>query len=162
MKRNSIEFVFAESIDDDIWNWQEVATSKRQYGKNWMVDWPKALNPKETQDKRKLKLYLKCKYYKKEAIKKYSDWLNAAFDSSWIVEPLEKMIGKKFPFKKVRAVITTANRCPYDPKERMFFVHYGAGLSWIVVTSLHECMHFLFINITGKNFKFWSFRKTST
>lgn len=35
-----MKFIFGASSAKDVWNWQEVALSKRQYGKNWLANWP--------------------------------------------------------------------------------------------------------------------------
>lgn len=134
---------FKSDLKSDIWNWQEVLNSKGSYGQNWLKKWPKDITQKEAKDKEKLKAYLSRKYYKNGAVKKYVDWLNVAVDPKKIEKPLENITGKKIPFKEVYVVVTTIDRCPYDFSGGGFFVYYAASLSWIYVTAMHECMHFI-------------------
>lgn len=138
-----MDFKFKQSLGQDIWNWQEVATKQGTYGQNWRKDWPKDLALKDARDKKKIKAYLQNKYYREKAVKKYSEWLQVAIRPEVINDILLRITGKEVPFKNVKVFITTARRCPYDPVKGTFFVHYGASKSWIYKISTHECMHLI-------------------
>jgi len=57
---------------------------------------------------------------------------------------MEKIFKKKFPFKKVKAYITTSGRCPYDPDKPSFMVSLFYSLPGSLNTCGHEIMHIFF------------------
>ena len=81
-----------------------------------------------------------------------------AFAKSWgkiekeYFRRLEKITSKKFPCKKVMAFLTTASRCPYDPKieSASFFINFFSGIPNAIKTCGHELMHIHFHNTDWK------------
>lgn len=138
-----MKFIFKVSLANDIWNWQETLTKSASYGQDWLKNWPKDLTKKEGRDKKKLRAYLVKKYYRKDAVKKYAEWMQAAINPEIVSKTLTDLTGKKFPVKEVTVIITTNGRCPYDPSEGVFYSHYGAEKKWFYRVALHECMHFI-------------------
>lgn len=138
-----MKFKFKPSLASDVWNWQEVATHTGSYGQNWRANWPKDITLKDAQDKEKMRAYLQKKYYRKGAVKLYTDWLQVVVKPQIVGDILYKVTGKEVPFKEVLVIPTTNGRCPYDPSDGMLFIHYGSSPSWIYQTAAHECMHFI-------------------
>jgi hypothetical protein len=138
-----MKLVFKPSLFSDVWNWQEVANHSGSYGQNWRANWPKDLTLKDARDKKKMRAYLQKKYYKKNAVKLYTEWLQVVVEPKVIEDIVFKITGRKVPFKEVLVTPTTNGRCPYDPTDGMFFIHYGSSPSWIYQTAAHECMHFV-------------------
>ena len=61
---------------------------------------------------------------------------------------LEKITGKKFPFEKVDAYITSVGRCPYNPKKEnpFFMVSVFFDILKAMMVAGHETMHLHFHN----------------
>ena len=138
-----MKFIIKPSLASDVWNWQVVADHKGSYGQNWRADWPKDLSLKDARDKNKMRAYLARKYYRKGAVQKYVDWLEATVEPKKIDNIIYEITGHRVPFKVVKVTPTTYTRCPYDADGGGFFIHYSSGPRWVYRTAAHECMHFV-------------------
>jgi hypothetical protein len=61
-----------------------------------------------------------------------------------IIERLENVYQKKFPFKQVNVYLTTFFSCPYNYEENWFMVNRNSSLLWLLSTSIHELNHFMY------------------
>jgi len=100
----------------------------------------------DTDAHEKISGYLEAKYKEDptvidESIKK----LKTAWDKVGknIINSLEFLYGKSFPFDTVGAYITTNNIFPYNYEQRYFFVNYKF-LNSQLATAKHELNHFMF------------------
>ena len=142
-----IEFKF--DVEKDLRNIWDTANSKKHYNFEF-----KEKLPKEILEICENKKYEKCK---KELLEKRNPLYKnplikimiKSLKESWVkIEKeyfvrLEKITGKKFAFKKVKAYLTTSNRCPYDynPKNPSFFFGIYSNF-WLKLASCgHELMH---------------------
>lgn len=138
-----MKLIFQESINSDIWNWQEVLKNKKRFGMDWLKKFPTDITKKDAKDKKKLKAYLDKKYYRNEGVRLYCEWLQAVMKPEVFDEVVYEVTGKHIPFKIITITPTTYQRCPYDPDKGGFFINYSASPKWIYRTGIHECMHFI-------------------
>jgi len=68
-----------------------------------------------------------------------------------IIERLENIYQKKFPFKQVNVYLTTFFSCPYNYEENWFMVNRNSSLLWLLSTSIHELNHFMFYYYFNQN-----------
>lgn len=57
---------------------------------------------------------------------------------------LEKITGRPFVNKKIKAYLTTVPRCPYNTEDNWFMVNYFSSIPQMLATSGHEIMHLHF------------------
>lgn len=94
----------------------------------------------------KLLEYLKQNYeIKKSDIEENAQRLENTWNEigNQILYNLENFYNQKFPFDEITAFITTNTVCPYNYKERYFFVQKVA-LAFQLNTIMHELNHFMF------------------
>jgi hypothetical protein len=139
-----MKIIFKEDINSDIWNWQECFSKKGSYGQDWKKRKPSDITVREIKDNKALRKYLRGHQYKNDAVKKFAEYIQAAFNSAdKIDKDLEKLTGKKVPFKTISVTVTTYPRCPYDYDEGGFFIIFGTGMKWIIDVAYHELMHII-------------------
>lgn len=61
-----------------------------------------------------------------------------------IINKLENVYQEKFPFKKIKVYLTTANICPYSYTRRWYMTGRNSSEEGHVKTALHELNHFMF------------------
>ena len=73
--------------------------------------------------------------------------------SERIIERLEHIYQKKFPFKQINVYLTTFFSYPCNYKEKWFMVSRNSSLLWLLSTSIHELNHFMFYYYYDQNLK---------
>lgn len=61
-----------------------------------------------------------------------------------IIDLLQKIYQKPFPFEKITVYITTFSICPYNYKDRWFMVSRNNSIAGFINTAKHELNHFMF------------------
>jgi hypothetical protein len=74
------------------------------------------------------------------------DWFNRFMteESHLVVDRLEKIYQKIFPFEKITMYLTTFFSCPYNYKQKWFMVSRNANLMTLLSISTHELNHFMY------------------
>lgn len=132
-------------------SWVDYGGNRLEMGKKYLpADFLDTLNKAETKDKaiEILLNYWKSvrnKYFKSDTdlvIKWYTRILNEEKD--FIIKPLEKAYGKKFPFKNITVYLTTAPSCPYNYEKKWYMIHRNSQIMNLFNVSIHELNHFMF------------------
>jgi len=61
-----------------------------------------------------------------------------------IIDLLQRIYQKPFPFEKITVYITTFPICPYNYKDRWFMVSRNNSIAGFINTAKHELNHFMF------------------
>lgn len=137
---------FIKDIKKDVQNWQN-AVEAHGYGVDWVKYIPNDLSIECIKTNDCLINYLKNNYYDTGLIDAYLKKFKKEVDILEIQKDLEFLMNQKFPDEiKIRVFITTFQRCPYNTKEKLFYIQYRAGenLKKSITNIYHELMHFLF------------------
>ena len=144
---NIIKFKFNKK--KDLWNIWDTCNNNFKW-----CDFASRM-PSELVNKLKGRKFEECK----KVLEKYSKQVynpkmikitEDAINQSWgLIEEkyfkrLEKITGKLFKSKKIKAYLTTAPKCPYDTKNNWFMVNYFSSIPNMLKTTGHELMHFHF------------------
>ena len=144
--------IFKFDKEKDLENIWETANAKDSYGQSW--------KDRVTPNIIKMckgKKYNDCKVELKKTMSyihnnPVTDITANLFSKGWekiekeYFERLQKMMKSPFYSKKVRAYLTTAGRCPYNPNSvpPSFYVTFFAGIPNILEIAGHELMHLHF------------------
>lgn len=134
-----------KDIERDIWNWQE-SVAVKSYGVIWKKFLPADISAERVRDKKYLRNYLDKKFYRSGKVSEFKNWVECNLNTPQIKEDLERLMGKKFPFRMVKIFITTFHRAPYNVKQKFFYLIWrDFDRKKSVTTNIyHELMHFLF------------------
>jgi hypothetical protein len=92
--------------------------------------------------------YLRNNFYKKEIISQSI----SALENYWVTiekdyfERLNKYMKIEKPLEEIKAYFTTLSICPYNPKDKSFFISLYYSLPHQAKTIMHESMHLVFRN----------------
>lgn len=70
-----------------------------------------------------------------------------------IIEKLESLFNKKFPFNDITVYSTTAGICPYYYEKRWFMIYDNADRARVISVASHELNHFMFFYYYYENLK---------
>lgn len=144
--------IFEFDKEKDLWNnWFAINFSSKLEKDKKFNNIPKL------EEKCKDKKFEECKLDIEKFHKKmYNSFLITetikSFQSAWdkindeFFTRLKKITGNKFPFKEVKAYITTQSLCPYDYKEGSFMISFWSNIPDMLRLSAHELMHLDFHN----------------
>lgn len=132
-------------------SWVDYGGNQLEMGKKYLpAEFLETLNKAKTKDEA-INIILEYwksvrnKNFKKDTaliIKWYGRILEE--EQELIIKTLEKVYGKKFPFKKITVYLTTAPSCPYNYEKKWYMVHRNSQIMNLFNVSIHELNHFMF------------------
>ena len=155
-----MQFLVNYSQEKDIQNYLN-AGWKFTYAKHGRKDLPEKLLQNYPQEFKNRLLEAKTKIVAEKIVKDFLDSRSEDFkritklvikvcqevldeEKQNIIDLLQEIYQKPFPFEKITVYITTFPICPYNYEERWFMVYRNMNIPGFINTAKHELNHFMF------------------
>lgn len=175
-----IEYSFKRDVDnylDALYSFRWIKHGRKDIQESLLKPFPNdfktALKESENKDKARDTIYKfleqdlggRRKKYLGVAKELETEW---ASSSSKVVQKLEKVYGKKFPFKSITVYLSSIPICPYNFSKRWIMIFAGTTTKRQIDILTHELNHFMFLYHFGNlkeelgNKKFESLKESLT